>query len=256
MRRREVLALMAAIASPAFAERHRVRTVGYLTPGTAGAKHLSATMATRGWVEGRDVRYEVRRVARDGSDAAQGAADLVRKAAVLQLGTLRALVPGLKRVFFVTSGADTTAGPAPAHLDAARSVGLAADFAKVDDRAALERLLASLRRGADAAWIALPPAGATAQQVAASALSHRIATHGLDAASVRAGCLMSYWILHSDPLGRVGALVDQILRGADPAQMPFELPDKTEFVLNRATAGALGLRVSAEVLLRATEVIG
>jgi ABC-type uncharacterized transport system substrate-binding protein len=73
---------------------------------------------------------------------------------------------------------------------------------------------------------------------------------------VRAGLLLSYWIVHSDPPGRVAMLVDKILRGADPGKIPFELPDKTSFALNRGTAKAIGLRVPDEILVRATEVFG
>ena len=56
-------------------------------------------------------------------------------------------------------------------------------------------------------------------------------------------------------MGRVAAILDQLLRGASPAEIPFELPDRPSFILNRRAARALGLEIPPDVLLRATELI-
>jgi putative ABC transport system substrate-binding protein len=72
--------------------------------------------------------------------------------------------------------------------------------------------------------------------------------------NVKRGCLATY---ASDyiALGKQGAvLADKILKGAKPAALPVELPDKIKFALNLKTAKAIGMKISKEMLLRADEV--
>jgi putative tryptophan/tyrosine transport system substrate-binding protein len=53
----------------------------------------------------------------------------------------------------------------------------------------------------------------------------------------------------------VAALVDRILKGAKPAELPFEQPTRFRFVLNLTTAKSLGSAVSSRLLAQADEVI-
>jgi putative ABC transport system substrate-binding protein len=56
-------------------------------------------------------------------------------------------------------------------------------------------------------------------------------------------------------LRRAADLVDKILRGTKPGDIPVEQPTKFEFVLNLTTAKAIGLAIPESILLRADEVI-
>jgi putative ABC transport system substrate-binding protein len=74
-------------------------------------------------------------------------------------------------------------------------------------------------------------------------------------ANVKRGCLASYAADYA-ALGRQGAaLVDKILKGMKPSELPIELPYKLKLVLNLKTAKAIDLRIPKEILLRADEVI-
>ena len=88
------------------------------------------------------------------------------------------------------------------------------------------------------------------------AIRHGITAIGDARRAAEAGCLMSYGTRHADQARSFASFVDQILRGKNPAQMAFELPDLSEFIVNRATAASLGLALSPALLHRADSVIG
>ena len=66
---------------------------------------------------------------------------------------------------------------------------------------------------------------------------------------------MSYGANLPDQFRRTAEIVDKILRGAKPADIPVEQPTKFDLILNLTTAKALGLEISPTVLARADEVI-
>jgi putative ABC transport system substrate-binding protein len=72
---------------------------------------------------------------------------------------------------------------------------------------------------------------------------------------VEQGGLMSYGADEVEPFKRVAAIVDKILNGAKPADIPVEQSTKFEFVINLKTAKQIGLTIPPDVLARANKVI-
>jgi putative ABC transport system substrate-binding protein len=72
---------------------------------------------------------------------------------------------------------------------------------------------------------------------------------------VQASGLMSYGPNYSDLFRRTAEIVDKILHGTSPDDIPVEQPTKFELVVNLTTAKALGLNVPTTLLALADEVI-
>jgi putative ABC transport system substrate-binding protein len=173
-----------------------------------------------------------------------------------RLELLREMVPNARRVAFVASKAWWDEWMSKVMREAASALGIeviyvegkAADFG--DAFATLKRLRP------DAVYF---EASATAVSFRA-AIGEFARNSGIPSACghrevVEAGCLMSYNFSNTDAYRGVARYVDLILKGAKPAELPFEQYSKYEFVVNAGTAKAIRLQVPPSVLLRADRVI-
>ena len=92
-------------------------------------------------------------------------------------------------------------------------------------------------------------------RIADLAIKHRLPTSGSHSAWAESGLLMSYGTDFVDLFRRSAILVDKILRGAQPADLPVEQPTKFELVINLKTAKALRLALPQSLVTRAERVI-
>jgi putative ABC transport system substrate-binding protein len=138
-----------------------------------------------------------------------------------------------------------------------RKSGATCRLVFLDSRKAAEREFRSMRaRGEQFAHISLGLDFVTGEEVAELAVRNQVALVSGAVEWVRAGALFSYSPTHRNQDRRAASQIASILRGANPATIPFELPDATELAVNRTTAAKLGIRIPLEVLILATEVIG
>jgi putative tryptophan/tyrosine transport system substrate-binding protein len=93
------------------------------------------------------------------------------------------------------------------------------------------------------------------KRIAELALQYRLPTMFFLREHVDAGGLMSYAPRLTATFRRAAHQVDKILRGENVAEVPIERPNEFELVINRTTAKALGITLSAQLLLRADQVI-
>jgi putative ABC transport system substrate-binding protein len=175
-----------------------------------------------------------------------------------RLQLLKEALPNVSRVGFL---ADTNVGgfeeAKQAVEVAARSLGVQLVVQEVTNPGELQGAFAGMRR--QGAGAALVGAGtmvfANREQIASEALKHRLPSVCVQLEQAGAGCLMSYGAPIRDMFRRAADLVDKILKGAKPADLPVEQPTTFALVINLKTAKTLGLTIPPAVLARADEVI-
>jgi putative ABC transport system substrate-binding protein len=116
--------------------------------------------------------------------------------------------------------------------------------------------LETLKGPAIALYVAGDPVtNANALRINILALGARLPTMHGSREQVEAGGLLSYGADFVDQYRHGTGIVDKILRGTKPEDIPVEQPTKFDLVINRTTARALGLTVPETLLATADEVI-
>jgi putative tryptophan/tyrosine transport system substrate-binding protein len=175
-----------------------------------------------------------------------------------QLELLKEAVPALSRVAVLVNPTNPVYGPVlKATEEPAEALHLRLQNLGVQDAADLEGAFdAAARENAGGLVVLRDPAIIIgAPRLIELAAQRRLPTMYGMREFVDAGGLMSYGPDLRDMFRRAAYVVDKILRGASPLEVPVERATRFELVLNLKAAKALGLTFPASLLLRADEVI-
>ena len=181
------------------------------------------------------------------------APDLVGK----RLEFLRELVPGLQRLAILVNADNPAAMLEMSETQAAaRALGLDVTALEIRRSADIAPAFEALKGAANALYVQgdlLTIANRSA--INTWTLGVRLPSMHAFREEVQAGALMSYGARTLDLFRRAAEIVDKILRGEKPANIPVEQPTKFDFVINLTTAKMLGLKVPDKLLVAADEVI-
>jgi putative ABC transport system substrate-binding protein len=174
-----------------------------------------------------------------------------------RLALLHDLIPAMHRLAIL---GNVTSRGVTVELDealaVARTLGLETVLSELRSAEDIAPAIEALKGHADAIYVCADPLVVTHQILINDlALRARLPTiHGVPE-SAAAGGLMAYGVDVPDLCRRAAEIVDKILRGAKPGDIPVEQPNTFKFVINLKTAKALGITVPYSMQLLADDVI-
>ena len=174
-----------------------------------------------------------------------------------RLELLRDVVPQLRRVAIIANVGNPSPVRETSEVQAAAgALGLEVVLLEIRRAEDIAPAFATLKAQADALYVvqdALAVANTT--RIMTFALTARLPTIFYSRDFLSAGGLLSYGASYPALFRRTADLVDKILRGTKPGDIPVEQPTKFDLTINLTTAKALGLEVPPTLLARADEVI-
>jgi ABC-type uncharacterized transport system substrate-binding protein len=199
----------------------------------------------------------VRSLARPGANIT-GMSVMAPELSQKRLELLKEVVPNLDRVAVLSNPGNPAVILALQETQAAaQALGLTLHSIDVREPSEIELALSAIAREPPGALALLIDTMIHSQRVpiVAFAVKHRFPTISPFREFAEVGGLMAYGPQLPDLLRRAVGLIDKILRGEKPANLPVQQPTKFELVINLKTAKALGLDIPTSVLARADEVI-
>jgi putative tryptophan/tyrosine transport system substrate-binding protein len=187
-----------------------------------------------------------------------GVSDMAAELSSKRLGILKEVVPGLKRVAMLWNANDPGMTQRyRAAAAAAASLGVAMQALGVREPDDFDAAFAAMTHEMPDGILMVTDAltALNRKRVFEFAAAHRVPAIYEFEFLARDGGLMAYGPDGKEWGERVADLVERILKGAKPADLPFEQPTRFQFVINLKTANALGLTIPPALLATADEVI-
>src|SRR5262249_37705251 len=162
-----------------------------------------------------------------------------------RLELLREIVPGLRLLAILANVDSAYATLELSHVrPAASMLGLEVAVFEIRQSEDIAPAFEALRGRADALYVIPDPVTIVNRvRISTLALGARLPPIYAVPEPVEAGGLMSYGANYPNLWRRAADLIDKILRGAKPADLPVEQPTKFDLVLNLTTAKVLGLTI-------------
>jgi ABC-type uncharacterized transport system substrate-binding protein len=170
---------------------------------------------------------------------------------------LRDAVPGLRRMAILLNVGNANAVLELGEIQAAtRTLGLAVATSEIRRAEDIVSAFEALKGRADAIYVVADPlVFSNRARIHTMAMAARLPAIYNSREYVEMGGLMSYGPNFPDMFRRAADMVDKILRGVKPGDLPVEQPTQFDLVINLTTAKALSLDVPPTLLARADEVI-
>jgi putative tryptophan/tyrosine transport system substrate-binding protein len=187
-----------------------------------------------------------------------GISDNAATLSTKRLGLLKQAVPNVQRVAMLWNKSDLGMTLRyEASADAAKALGVSVQALGVGEPDDFEDAFATMDRNPPDAILMVsdPLMILNRARVFDYASAHRLPAIYENDPYVRAGGLMSYGADLDESYQRAASLIDRILKGAKPADLPFEEPTRYLFVINLKTAKSIGLELPPTVVALADEVI-
>jgi len=229
--------------------------VPWLTPAALAAKQatreipivcaLCGDMVGTALVEG---------LARPGGNVT-GSSSLGPEVSAKLVELLRDTVPSVHRkIAVLINSPDPFSGPFLKQIQSAGGVaGTAIDPIMIHSAEELEAAFPAMERSRPDGVIV--QGSLSTKRVAELALGSRIPAVSPLPEFVNAGGLMGYFAVEADMYHRAAFLVDKVLKGAKPAELPVEQASRFGLIINLKTARTLGIEIPPPLLGRADEVI-
>ena len=187
-----------------------------------------------------------------------GLSQLSPELSAKRLALLKEAVPAASRIAVLAN--PTNPSNAPQIKDtsgAARTLGVSLQVLEIRSAADLDTAFQAAARERANALVTLDDLliFTERERIVALAASRRLPAMYGWSQFPPAGALMSYGVDFRSMYRQAATLVDKILKGAKPADLPVEQPTKFELVINLKTAKALGLTIPPSLLARADQVI-
>ena len=167
---------------------------------------------------------------------------------------IRELLPSARRIVALANAPDPFSKPFVEYIQkGGAATGMTVDAKMIRDTEELEAAFREMAKERPDAVIVQP--SLPRRRAAELAMRHRIPAVSVIYGFAEEGGLMTYAPSEVEIYRRAASIVDRILKGAKPAQLPVEQPTKFELLINMKTAKALGLTISPTFLARADVVI-